>query len=168
MPDLIDAIIAREGREFTNRGTDRGGPTRFGITAATLGEYRRLGRPATAAEVEALDEPEARAIYAAVYITGPGFDRIADPRLRDAVVDFGVHSGQVRAAVELQHAAGVRADGRVGPVTLAAVAKADPEMLRRRVLAARLRLLGRLITRDPSQAANAAGWMDRVADQVEA
>jgi hypothetical protein len=43
---------------------------------------------------------------------------------------------------------------------------ADPAVLHRRVLAARLRFLGRLITQDRRQAAFAAGWMTRMAEWV--
>src|SRR5690606_13690489 len=65
---ILDEIIRREGG-YVNHPADRGGPTNFGITAQTLGSWRKLGRPATAAEVQALKEPEARAIYRQQYIT---------------------------------------------------------------------------------------------------
>ena len=66
---ILDEIIRREGG-YVNHPADRGGPTNFGITAQTLGSWRKLGRPATAAEVQALTETEARAIYRQQYITG--------------------------------------------------------------------------------------------------
>lgn len=43
--------------------------------------------------------------------------------------DMAVNAGPFRAAVLLQRALGVPADGRIGPVTRAAVAKADPQTL---------------------------------------
>ena len=33
---LINEIINREGRKFTNLPADKGGPTKFGITQKTL------------------------------------------------------------------------------------------------------------------------------------
>ena len=59
---ILDEIIRREGG-YVNHPADRGGPTNFGITAQTLGSWRKLGRPATTAEVRALTEAEARAVY---------------------------------------------------------------------------------------------------------
>jgi len=69
---ILDRIIRREGG-YVNHPADRGGATNFGITAQTLGNWRKLGRPATVAEVMALTETEARAIYRQQYIAGPGF-----------------------------------------------------------------------------------------------
>lgn len=49
-----------------------------------------------------------------------------------------------------------------------AYARADDRLIYKRVLGARVRFLGRLITASPSQAAFAAGWMNRVSEFVEA
>jgi lysozyme family protein len=164
---IIDGLIRREGG-FVDHPTDRSGPTKFGITARALGEARGLDRAATAEEVNALTESEARAIYRRLYIDKPGFTGIADAPLRALLIDGAVHSGPTRAVEWLQCSLGVAADGRIGPVTLAALEVAGADHVRRRVLAERIRFLGRLITRDPSQAAFARGWLDRVADFAEA
>jgi len=133
----------------------------------TLGAWRQLGRPATAAEVQALTKDEARAIYRQQYITGPGLDVITHPGLLHLLVDSGVHSGPKRAVQWLQVALGVTADGIIGPKTRAALAAADQSVLYSKVLGQRLRHLGRLITNDPKQSAFAAGWMNRIAEFVE-
>jgi lysozyme family protein len=164
---IIDDLIRREGG-FVDRPADRGGPTKFGITAETLGEARGLGRSATAEEVKALTESEARAIYRRLYIDKPGFTAIVDAPLRALLVDCAVHSGPARAVEWLQRALGVVADGRIGPITIGALASSDRDLIRRRILAERLRFLGRLITKDSGQAAFAQGWLARVADFVEA
>lgn len=163
---VLDEILRREGG-YVNHPADRGGPTRFGITAATLGEWRALGRAATREEVAALTEAEARAIYRERYISAPGFASITQPALLVLLVDAGVHSGSRRAVLWLQTALGVAADGVLGPKTRAALAAADQDALYGKVLGQRLRYLGRLITNDPAQAAFAAGWMNRLAEFVE-
>jgi len=163
---ILDEIIRREGG-YVNHPADRGGPTNFGITAQTLGSWRKLGRPATAAEVQALMEAEARAIYRQQYITDPGFESITHPALLHLLVDSGIHSGPKRAVQWLQTALGVTADGVIGPKTRAALAAANPGVLYGKVLGQRLRHLGRMITHDPKQSAFAAGWMNRMAEFVE-
>jgi hypothetical protein len=55
-----------------------------------------------AAEVKALTETEARAIYRQQYITGPGFEVITHLALLHLLVDAGVHSGPKRAVQWLQ------------------------------------------------------------------
>ena len=125
---ILDDIMRREGG-YVNHPADRGGPTNFGITAQTLGSWRKLGRPATAAEVQALTETEARAIYRQQYITDPGFEVITHPALLHLLVDAGVHSGAKRAAQWLQAALGVAADGVIGPKTRAALAATDQGVL---------------------------------------
>ena len=163
---ILDDVIRREGG-YVNHPADRGGPTNFGITAQTLGAWRKLGRPATTAEVQALTEAEARAIYRQRYLTDPGFEAISHPALLQLLVDSAVHSGPKRAVQWLQSALGVTADGVIGPKTRAALAQADQGVLYGKVLAQRLRYLGRLITDDPRQSAFAAGWMNRMAEFVE-
>ena len=117
--------------------------------------------------MSALTTDEARAIYRQRYVADPGFEGIKHPPLLALLVDAGVHSGPKRAVEWLQTALGVSADGVLGPRTRAALMSADPVVLYRRVLATRLRFLGRLITQDRRQAAFAAGWMNRLAEWVE-
>lgn len=162
--ELIDAIIEREGG-YVNHVADRGGATKFGITLATLSAWRSAD--CTADDMKALSVAEAREIYGAEYITRPGFDRIASEALRATLVDYGVHSGPRVAIRSLQRILKVAQDGNLGPQTEQAANLTDGRRLAIKVLAGRARHLGRIITDDPKQAAFAAGWMDRVADQVE-
>ncbi len=129
--------------------------------------YRKLGRTATVEEVRALTEPEACTIYLEVFLIAPRFVEIPDARVKSLLIDAGVHSGPARAAKWLQQAVGVTADGKVGPITLTAARATDPVRLYDRILAQRLRHLGRLITDDREQAEYAAGWMARCAEFLE-
>lgn len=161
---IIDAILVREAG-FVDHPDDKGGATNFGITQATLAAHR--GRGVTVEDVRGLTEQEARAIYLHRYITAPGFGLVTDDTLRATLVDYGVHSGPAAAVKALQRALGVKVDGVLGPVTLVAANQRDGRRLALSVLAGRLRHIGRIITDSPSQAVFAAGWMNRVADQVE-
>lgn len=161
--DIIERVLQSEGG-FVNHPADKGGATNFGITAARLGEWRKLGRPATAAEVQALTRDEARQIYQAWYVTQPKFDRITDDYLRTVVVDSGVLYGTGRAARWLQEALGVTADGVIGQQTLAALATRNPGTVARRVLALRVKRIGQVVSADQSQLVFLAGWLNRTAD----
>lgn len=172
--ETIDAIIRREGG-YVDRAEDRGGPTNRGITAATLGAWRGLGRRATAAEVEHSKESEARAIYRSRYIEQPKFLAIENDALFDAVVDVGVNCGPWRAVQFLQRSLGLEEDGRLGPITRGAIAAADVGQLYRDFVAERVRYYGRLISGDrtdadrdgiPDAAEFASGWLNRTAEFV--
>ena len=158
--DIIADIIRREGSDFTNHPADRGGPTKFGITHATLADW--VGRPVAAAEVAALTEPEARAIYRARYITGLGFHRIADDALRAQVVDCAVLHGPGRAVKLLQAALGVDQDGVIGRQTLAALDHAPD--VRVRLAAHRLRRIAKIVADDPGQIVFLRGWVNRATE----
>lgn len=159
--DIITAILGREGSAYTDRATDRGGPTKYGVTLATFSLYRRAAM--TAADLMLLSEEEAREIYRKLFVIDPGFDHITEPKLRELAVDSGVQHGPERVTKWLQIAVGVDADGQWGPLTESAVNARDPRALFADVLAQRVEFYGRLVTADPTQAANDAGWMARVA-----
>jgi lysozyme family protein len=143
---ILDDIIRREGRVYTNHPADRGGPTKFGITQATLAGWR--GRPVSANEVAALDEEEARQIYRRRYVADPGFETIADDRLRALLVDTAVLHGPGRSVRWLQTVLGVTADGAIGPQTRAALAHAGANAVYYALVAERGRALVALALSD--------------------
>ena len=169
--DIIDQILSEEGSEYTDDPADGGGPTKYGITRADLATWR--GRPVTPADVRDLTEEEARSIYLERYIEAPGFDKIADPGLRNLVVDIGVNQGVPTAIRFLQAAIGVTVDGLFGPKTLAAVNTQPPQprLLHPcylKVAVASLRAYGRLISGRPTQAKFAEGWINRRCQSLDA
>jgi len=175
--ELISQVIEREGGStFTNNPADRGGPTRFGITAATLGVYQKLGRAATAAEVQALQEPDARAIYRYRFLEQPGFSALGSEIVRAILFDSAVQHGARRAVQFLQRAIGAKDDGKLGPVTLTAARAWDSRRLAVRILAQRARFYGDIVTHNltdadrdgiPDNAEFDAGWMNRLAALME-
>ncbi|HVS03074.1 MAG TPA: glycosyl hydrolase 108 family protein [Thermoanaerobaculia bacterium] len=169
---ILDSILLHEGwPRYTNNPNDRGGPTKGGITLATLNHWR--GVPTSTDDLRRLGEDEARLIYSRRYIEGERFHLITDPLLRWHVVDCGVLHGPARAARWLQQAAGgdLVADGVIGPRSLKAINGGDAHRIAVRLGCIRIRFLGELIndnakarrrgetTRD--QATFAEGWMVR-------
>lgn len=139
--EVLSTILLNEGGFKNDPANDPADPTNFGITAQTLGNWRKLGRRATVEEVRALTPDEAKQIYRKIFIEDPGFvhDKVPDEDLRLQLVDFGVNSGPGRAIRWLQriiecHTTGVmdeetvealqqlrNAEGRVGLNLLAIV-----------------------------------------------
>jgi lysozyme family protein len=176
--NIIDDIIDREGREYSDRPADRGGPTKFGITLAALSEYRT--RPCTAEDVKNMQEAEARAIYRMNYVTRPGFAKITDETVRAFAVDAAVQHGATAAIKMLQTAACVVADGKFGDATEYAVNRMQPRQLFVNLYIARQLFYGEIIAHDPElrlavadgyvhiQAQNALGWARRITSQLRA
>jgi lysozyme family protein len=162
--DIISAILEREGG-YVDHPADRGGPTKFGVTLRTLEAWR--GRKLTVEDVRNLSAAEARLIYRRRFIEQPGFHRVTSGRLRALLVDAAVHHGPRRAVQLLQRTLGVAADGVFGPRTLRALRRADARRVYIGLCAERVRLYGRLIASDPSQAAFARGWLNRAAELIE-
>jgi lysozyme family protein len=125
--ELIDELIEREGG-YVNHPADKGGPTRFGVTEAVARAHGYGGAMA------GLPRDEAAAIYRRLYWLRPRFDQVADraPRVAAELFDTGVNMGPAVAATFLQRALtalnrggkdypDLTPDGRVGPVTIAAL-----------------------------------------------
>jgi lysozyme family protein len=159
---ILDEVLEREGA-YVNHPADRGGPTKFGVTLATLEGWRHADL--SARDVEELTEQEARQILRQRYVVGPGLNQIRDERVRALVVDMAVNHGVRGAALIIQRALRLPGDGVIGPMTINAlngdgIAAGD---VFAKVLAGRIRAYGRIISRDASQAVFAAGWLNRVA-----
>lgn len=166
---IIDDIIRREGKKFTDRPSDRGGPTKFGITLATLERYRK--RPCTRQDVADLTEAEARKIYEDEFVKP--FDFVRDFDLRVLLIDSAVQHGIENAVRFLQAAVGAKPDGILGPETRKKTETTIPEYAYRRALAERVMFYGKIITNDAKrrnrtedQALNAAGWMNRISEFI--
>lgn len=163
---LISRLIEREGG-YVNHASDRGGPTNWGITQATLAAWRC--QPVTEFQVRSLSRDEARIIYRDIYFDRPGFGGIADPELQELVFDFAVNSGPSAAARALQTALRdmglykAAIDGSFGPISQAALKACTniPELYYR-TKCERYELFLRFIGHDPAQSVFASGWANRL------
>lgn len=124
---LIDRVIGVEGG-YVDHPSDRGGPTRWGVTEQTARAYGYKGA------MRELPRPIAVEIYRKRYWSEPGFDRIAElaPDLAAELFDTGVNMGTSVPAIFLQRAlnalnrrqrdfADIVVDGRIGPMTIFAL-----------------------------------------------
>lgn len=169
----IEEILRREGG-YVDHPADKGGPTNFGITEAVARAFGYEG------DMADLPEEKAKQIYRNRYWHEPLFDLVAQRSQRIAfeLFDTGVNMGPATAARFLQRALNVlnragkvypdiEADGRIGPIALAALdafLAARGRMLGEAVLLKALNglQLARYVSiaeKDPSQEAFVFGWI---------
>lgn len=117
--EALDKVFEDEGG-YTNDAQDKGGPTNWGITIHDARMYWKAD--ATAGDVRRMPKAVAVDIYLKRYANPLKYDQL--PAGVDyAVLDYGINSGIARSAMVLQRLVGATDDGKIGPLTLAAVAK---------------------------------------------
>lgn len=150
---IITDVLVREGGAIaTDHAADGGGRTQYGISERSHPDAWADGH---------VTEEEARAIYYNRYVKGPGFDAIPDAHLMAQLVDFGVLSGPAIAIQKLQTVLKVDADGILGPQTLHALSLRDSTQVGNLLVGERVKMIGRIISRNKSQAVFASGWLNR-------
>lgn len=142
MKATYDEAMARVFEDeggYSNDAGDPGGPTNFGITIGDARHYWKHN--ATAADVRSMPKSVAETIYAAHYAQPVRYDDLP-PGVDYAVFDYGINSGIYRGAKVLQEYVGVKEDGNIGDLTVAAAQKApDPAKLIVQIYDERLRYL---------------------------
>lgn len=114
-------VLEHEGG-YANDPQDPGGETNYGITKATARAHGYRGA------MLALPMQLVRDIYHRSYWAAVRGDDL--PTGVDlAAFDFAVNSGPHRAAEFLQRCVNVDVDGKIGPITLRAIAGEDPAEL---------------------------------------
>ncbi len=146
-------LLENEGG-YTKNPKDPGGETMWGITAATARHAGYMGPMAD------MPVSVAKEIYRERY-WHPSFDQMSYA-VAFQVFDASVNSGNVVAARWLQKAVGVKDDGIIGPITMAAVARLSPLEIVIKFNAARLAFLAAL----PSWQYFGRGWVNRIANNM--
>lgn len=157
----FERVLKREGG-YIDHPADRGAATNLGVTQRTYTMWRSR-RGLGYQDVRLLGRGEARLIYRDNYWE-PARCPLLPAAVQELHFDAAVNHGTRRAAVLLQEAVRVDADGVIGPQTLAACQDMPPDLLRARYLCARYRFYGQIVARDRSQLAFIAGWMNRMAE----
>lgn len=170
----IEEVIGREGGStFTNRATDRGKATRWGIIEKTARDFGYTG------SMETLPKETAVAIYRKNFWDMCKCDQLAkfSEELAVWVFDFAVNSSPANAIEPLQGLLNVLNDrqklypdfapaANIGPKTLAALESyckvRDIKILARVYNGLRLAFLYNIAAKDESQESNVYGWFNRV------
>lgn len=162
--DIIRQVVIMHEGGFVNNPHDAGGATNYGITQITLSEWR--GHPVTVEDVRNMPMSEAIAIYSKKYLTDPGFNKIADMKVRTAIVDAGVLFGQKTVVKALQAIIGVMPDAVLGPGTIAAMAHLEPRWLVNALSVWRIMRHATRCESDHTQAVFIKGWDQRACDFI--
>lgn len=150
----FNRLLGHEG-EYSDHAEDPGGKTRWGVTEDVARANGYTG------DMRDLPVDFAKGIYLANYWS-PCRCNDLPPAIRFDVFDAAVNSGVVQAVKWLQRSIGVPADGRMGPVTLAAANGQNPDGVVRRFNGFRLMMLA-----DTKQwPAFSRGWAKRVASNL--
>lgn len=152
-PKALEFVLRWEGG-FSNHPADRGGRTFAGISEAAHPDVWDDG---------VVTEDEVEHVYRTEYWERIQGDDLPYP-VDMVALDYAVHSGVARTVRELQRIVGTRVDGVLGPRTLEAVHRHDPDVLAKALLGVRAVRLQRIADRRPSQSVFLRGWMRRVAD----
>jgi len=114
--DEAFALMLQHEGGFVKHPADPGGMTNLGVTRRVWSEY--IGAQADEAVMRALTPEMVKPFYRKRYWNGCRCDDLPSG-IDYAVFDFAVNSGPHRAVVVLQQVLGLRADGIVGPRTIA-------------------------------------------------
>ena len=148
---FIERVLSHEGG-YVNDPRDPGQETRWGISKRAYPQV----------DIRNLTRAQAVDIYRRDFwqrVRGDELPRGFAFQALDAAVNHGIGN----AVRWMQRAAGVADDGVIGPVTLAAVQRAQPADLVLRFNAERLRFYAKLTT----FATFGRGWVNRVAGNLE-
>ena len=123
----LEVVLHHEGG-YVNHPGDPGGETIYGISRRSHPDVWAKGRPTL---------EDAKQIYHRDYWLPIKADAMPFP-VALMVFDAAVNAGNRRAAILLQRALRVTADGSIGPVTLAAANRADTRTLVNHIAAERI------------------------------
>lgn len=159
--DIMDAVtdvLQREGADaFINDPADKGGRTQYGISEKANPQAWLDGK---------VTEQEAREIYVQKYVIFPKWHLIPTSHapVQKLLIDWSVISGPQLVTEKLQGILGVKVDGTFGPKSLMALKASDVQILNNRLVAERIRMIGRIVGKNPSQAKWCLGWLNRALD----
>ena len=149
---------------FVNDPDDAGGATNMGVTLHTYTTYcRRKGYPSpTVEQLKRLTEEQWQDIIRTMYWNVCHADEIQSQSVANLVVDWAVHSGTATAAKHVQRIVGAKADGMIGPNSLAAINSVSPLPLFGQIKQDRIKFLKNLVITRPQNQKFLRGWLNRV------
>lgn len=155
----FEKMIANEGGyKLTNIKGDRGGQTYAGIARARWPDWFGWR------DIDAGQIPETahvRDFYRQHFWDAVRGDDIAEQQIAESLFDFAVNAGPAVAIKLAQVVVGTTPDGKLGPKTLAAIARLPVEQFVPLFALAKIARYRDIVTRDRSQGKFLLGWINR-------
>lgn len=151
----FDTLITHEGG-FSNHPDDPGGATMYGVTEKVARAHGYTGH------MRNFTLDQAKAIYRKDYWDACQCE-VMPEAIKYPLFDAAVNSGPVQAIKWLQSAAGVKADGKIGPITRSAVINLNQQSLAKNMIGRRLRFMTEL----KNWPSFSKGWARRIASILE-
>lgn len=145
---------------FGTDGSDCGG-TMMGVTLCTYRFY--YGKEKTVEDLKKITDEEWFRIFKDGFYDKVKGEKILNRSLCLLIVDWCWMSGVRTAVKKVQDLIGVKADGIVGPRTLAAL-NADAEGNFKKIWSARKYFYRRLVEKNPGKKKYYKGWLNRLND----
>lgn len=142
---------------FNSAGANIG--TNLGISAPVLERY--LGRVPTREDMLSLKHETAAEIYRWDYWNAVRAGEILNRDLAALLFDMAVNHGSRSSTRTAQRAVGTKADGKMGPITLAALNRANPARIIAAIVDARVNLYRQIVNRRPNMQMFYQGWVKR-------
>lgn len=155
----IPNILRWEGG-FANDPYDRGGATMKGITLSTYRQYYGSGK--SVEDLKRISDEEWGTIFKRGYWDRLKCDDIKDQSVANLLVDFGWMSGVSVAAKTIQIIVGVKADGVIGPKSIAAINGCNQRQLFEKLYKARVDFFYKICSTRPTNKRFLNGWLNRL------
>ncbi len=152
-----------KAKGIVNDPYDRGGATLVGVTIGTYREYcRKSGcKTPTKADLNNLSYTEWIYIFRSMFWNRWKADEIQSQKVAEMLVDWVWTSGNYGITLP-QKLLGVRADGIVGPITLAAVNGRNANLLFEQLKTERIAYTERICQARPINMKFRNGWLRRI------
>lgn len=152
-----------KAKGIANDPDDRGGATLVGITIGTYREYYRKSgcKTPTTADLINLSYTEWCCIFRSMFWNRWKADEIQNQKVAEMLVDWVWTSGKYGITLP-QKLLGVKADGIVGSVTLAAVNGHDANLLFKQLKTERIAYTERICQTRPANMKFRDGWLRRI------
>lgn len=163
--NALGIVLNYEGSEYTNDPSDKGGPTKYGITLATLNRFYNRS-DLTSNDVQNLTIASVSPIYRKLYWDAMNLNLINDKYVAALLFEQGVNRGTVTVIKQVQQQLGLQDDGILGSATAYAINYQDHTKFCLEFLHGCISSYIRICVKNPGQLKYLAGWTNRIFNSI--